>query len=200
MKKKYTFLGIGLLVGLALVMGAWSLFEQPYQYQGSLIDPPVPAADFQLADQNGGTFQLNEQRGKVVLVFFGYTNCPDVCPVTLSQFQQVKSVLGNEADQVRFVFVTVDPERDTTEVVKSYLNKFDPTFIGLTGTRAELEPIWKAYGVYQEKHDGEVDLDALVDHSSTVYAIDKNGNWRLTYQFGMETQKLTQDVVHLIDE
>jgi protein SCO1/2 len=199
--KKYGLLAIGILIGLLSTLGAaWFFADRDYVYQGVLIDPPAPAADFELLDQNGAPFRLSEQRGKVTLIFFGYTHCPDVCPVTLSEFKRVKERLGDKASQVRFVFITVDPERDTPERVAAYVANFDPSFIGLSGDRLELEPIWKAYGVYQERREVGSAAGYLVDHTARTYAIDKQGHWRLNYPFGMEVEKILADVQHLIKE
>jgi protein SCO1/2 len=101
---------LGELIAIAAVMGIWAeTFSQAYTFRGSLIDPPMPAPDFTLNNQYGQPFRLSEQRGKLVLIFFGYTNCPDVCPSTLAQFRQVRTQLGTQAERVQFVFITVDP-------------------------------------------------------------------------------------------
>ena len=197
---KIGLLGVGVVFGLALAMAAWFTLSDNYSYQGVLIDPPARASDFEIPDQHGNPFRLSEQRGKVVLIFFGYTNCPDVCPVTLSEYKRVKEQLGDQADQVRFVFISVDPERDTAERLGVYLNNFDPDFIGLTGDRAALEQIWQYYGVYQERVEVGSAAGYLVDHTARTYAIDKNGNWRLNYPFGMETGKVYEDILHLLKE
>ena len=199
--KKYTLLGISIVIGLLATIGAaWFFMDQNYTYQGVLIDPPAQATDFSLKDQYGNTFRLSEQRGEVVLIFFGYTSCPDVCPVTLSEFKRIKADLGDQADRVRFVFITVDPERDTQERMQTYMNNFDSTFIGLSGERTELEPIWKAYGVYQERQDLGSAAGYLVDHSAIIYVIDQQGRWRLDYTFGMEVEKITKDLQYLLRE
>lgn len=200
MVKTYGLLFIGILLGLIITTSAWYFLKGDYTYQGSLIDPPVPAADFELTDQYGTPFRLDDQRGNIVLIFFGYTNCPDVCPVTLSDFMAIKKQLGEQADNVKFVFITVDPERDRQEILQNYLQRFDPEFIGLSGDRAELEGVWKDYGVYQERQETGSAIGYLVDHTARVYAIDKSGNWRLTYPFGMETKKLLQDLKQLLKE
>lgn len=192
-----------LIFGIALLLGMVAVFlllgpSKPYTYQGSLIDPPVEAPQFELSDVNGQQFQLSELNGQVVIMFFGYTSCPDVCPVTLTEFLRIRSKLGNQADKVSFVFVTVDPERDTPERMKKYLTNFDPGIIGLTGERPELESVWSSYGVYEAKLEGGSEGNYLVDHSSRVYVIDAEGNLLLTYLFGTEYQTIAEDVRHLV--
>jgi protein SCO1 len=196
---KYLLSGLGMLVGLSLSLGVgWFWLGRSYTYQGVLIDPPAAAADIQLKDQNGDIFRLSDQRGKVVLIFFGYTHCPDVCPLTLYQYQQIKAQLGDKASQVRFVFVTVDPLRDTPEAMRAYLAKFDPSFTGLSGDPNALEPVWKSYGVYAATVTTASNLDALIDHSARVYLIDPQGNWRLDYPYGIATQAFVNDILHLL--
>lgn len=191
----------GTVIGLALVLVAWlGLGIGDYSYQGSLIDPPVPAIDFTLTDQYGEPFRLSEQKGNVVLIFFGYTHCPDVCPITLSEFRLIKRELGENASRVRFVFVTVDPERDTREAIRSYLKNFDSEIIGLTGTQEQLKQVWSDYWVYAEKQETGSAAGYLVDHTARVYAIDTEGNLLLTYPFGMEIEKLISDVEYLLQE
>lgn len=198
MKLKFSLLTLGGIIGLALTLAAWRYFSGPYTYHGSVINPPAPAADFQLTDQHGQAFQLAGQHGKVVLLFFGYTHCPDVCPVTLAQFKQIKDQLGSQANDVRFVFITIDPDRDTAGVMKDYLAKFDPVIFGLTGDQAALQEVWGKYGVYVSKDSSGNFSDALIDHTARIYAIDGQGNWRMTFPIGMETYDIVQDVSHLI--
>jgi protein SCO1/2 len=198
MKSKYIILGLGVLLGVALMITGWQYIRLPYTFRGSLIDPPVPAADFELTDQNGQIFRLSEQKGQIVLLFFGYTHCPDVCPLTLSDFKQIKSDLRDQADRVRFVFVTVDPDRDTIEVLGKYMLNFDPDFIGLTADRAILEGVWKDYGVYQAKQEVGSAAGYLVDHTARTYLIDQQGNWRLTYPFEMEYADISKDILYLL--
>ena len=194
-----------LIFGLAILLGMVGIFlllgsTRPYTYHGSLIDPPVEAPQFELSDVNGQRFRLSDLTGQVVIIFFGYTSCPDVCPVTLTDFLRIRSKLGDQADKVRFVFVTVDPERDTPERMKKYLTNFDPGIIGLTGERKELESVWSSYGVYEARVDGGSESNYLVDHSSRIYVIDEVGNLMLTYLFGTEYQVITEDVRHLVSK
>ena len=191
------------IFSVALLLGMIAVFlvvdpTRPYTFQGSLIDPPVAAPQFELTDVDGQRFQLNDVDGQVVIMFFGYTSCPDVCPVTLSDFLRIRSQLGSQAENVSFVFVTVDPERDTPERMKKYLTNFDPEIIGLTGARIELETVWSSYGVYEAKVEGGSEENYLVDHSSRIYVIDADGNLLLTYLFGTENKVIAEDVRHLV--
>lgn len=200
MKVRYFVLvGIGLFIVVTGLLVSQSL-ARSYTFQGSLIDPPLPAKDFVLVDQHGQLFRLSEQRGHVVLLYFGYTYCPDVCPATLAQYRQIKIALGDKAEQVRFVFATVDPERDTPEQLRSYLERFDGSFIGLSGPRADLERVWKDYGIYVAKNEAEPSTGYLVDHSARIYVVDTQGNLRLTYSFGTDSQPIVQDVLVLLRE
>lgn len=192
----------GLIAVTVLVIAGADMFLQAYKFRGSVIDPPIAASNFTLTDQNGQAFQLSDQRGKLVVMFFGYTNCPDICPTTLLQFKQARAQLGSygQADRVRFVFVTVDPERDNADKMKTYLGAIDPGIIGLTGSPAELESVWKAYGVYRQKQPGQSQNDYadLIEHSGRVYLIDAQGNLRLTYPFGLTPDDVVQDVRYLL--
>jgi protein SCO1/2 len=192
-----------LIFGIAIIFGLVAAYfllgtTRQYTFQGSLIDPPVAAPMFELTKVDGQPFELSELDGQVVIMFFGYTSCPDVCPVTLTDFLRIREKLGRQADEVSFVFVTVDPERDTPERLKKYLTNFDPGIIGLTGERGELEPVWASYGVYQAKADEGSEGNYLVDHSSRTYIIDQEGNLLLTYMFGTENESIVADVRHLV--
>jgi protein SCO1/2 len=184
---------LGGLIVVTAVVGIWGeTFSQAHTFRGSLIDPPMPAPNFTLNDQHGQPFRLSDQRGKLVLVFFGYTNCPDVCPTTLAQFRQVRTQLDNQATKVRFVFITIDPERDTPERMNLYLGAIDPNIVGLSGSQANLEPTWRDYGVYRQKQpvtSTDDNLDAI-EHSARVYLVDAQGNLRLTYPVGLANEDL----------
>jgi len=196
MKSRY-YLILGVSLGLIVVLSL-GMSLQPYQYQGSLINPATTAADFVLTDQNGGTFRLADQKGKVVLLFFGYTHCTDVCPVTLAEFLQIRSALDNQGQAIGFVFITVDPERDSTDVLAKYIDSFDPSFFGLTGSMSSLESVWSNYGVYRLVNNENGSTDYSVDHSTRIYVVDQNGNLKLTYPYGFEVQKVIQDLQHLL--
>lgn len=197
--RNFLLFGFAIIAGLAAVL-AYQELDQSYTFKGSIIEPPLPAEDFTLYDQQNEPFRLRDQRGEVVLIFFGYTHCPDVCPLTLADFKQIKAELGAEAGRVNFVFITVDPERDTPERLAEHIANFDPAIVGLTGDRTELEAVWNAYGVYAAKAEAGSASGYLVDHTARVYAIDANGDLRMTYAFGTESEAIAQDVAHLLDE
>lgn len=200
MKSKGYVVGVGAAVLLLLALVGWRMLAKPYVYQGSLLETPVPAPEIELGDQHGNLFRLGDQRGRVTLMAFGYTNCPDVCPITLAQFKQIKSGLGSAANSVQFVFITVDPERDTPNRLNQFLGAFDPEFTGLSGDRSDLEPVWQKYGVFQQKQEADSSGNYTVDHTSRIYAIDKNGNFRLTYPYDIDASVIIEDVRHLVEE
>jgi protein SCO1/2 len=177
----------GLLVGLLIIAGV--AFLRPYQMHGAVIDPPQPAPDFTLGD-----FKLASQQGKVTVLFFGYTHCADVCPATLDQMRQVLKNLGDNAGQVQMAFVTIDPQRDTHQVLKSYTAGFDSRILGITGEEADLKKVWQAYGVTVIKDPrGEVD-DAVFEHSARIYVIDRKGNLRETLPTDSFVNDLLADI------
>jgi protein SCO1/2 len=139
-----------LIAAVGVVFGF--VIERPYTFRGSVIDPAVPAPEFSLLSSQGEEYSLVSRTGKFVLIFFGYTYCPDVCPTTLSEMKEIKARLKDKAENIEFVFITVDPQRDTQEQLTRYLALFDGSFFGLTGTTEQLEMVWKDYGVYREKY------------------------------------------------
>ncbi len=186
---------LGLLVGLLLsACGSRS-------FRGSPLDPPVDVPDFQLVDEHGQPFRLSDQRGRVVLLFFGYTSCPDVCPTTLATWRQVHESLGEDAESVRFVFVTVDPERDTAERLGMHVDAFQPDFVGLTGSQEELEAVYGIFDVFYEKDtSSQSALGYLVSHTATTFVIDPEGRWRLRESYGTLVEDLVHDIRQLLGE
>ena len=196
MKSKYLLAGVGGLAIILTFLAGSVLFSRPYTFHGSLIDPPAPAPEFALGDQNGETFRLSDQVGKVVLMYFGYTHCPDACPAAMTKFKRLHTDLGRDADSVRFVLVTVDPERDTPDRLREYLAGFDPAFTGLTGSFLDLDLVYRSYGVYQAIPVPGPEY--LVDHTDRFYAIDPQGNLRLTYTTDTPVADLVQDLRELL--
>ena len=152
------------------------------------------AKDFSLTDQNGQVRSLKDFAGKVVVVFFGYTQCPDVCPTTMTELAQVRKLLGPDGDKLQAVFVTVDPERDTPEVLKSYMAGFDPSFVALRGTPEQTAAMAKDFKVYFKKAPGKTPTSYSMDHSAASYVYDTKGRLRLYTRYGSGAQALASDI------
>lgn len=191
--------GLMLLIVLILVAGCQSLFSG-YEYKGTLFDPPVPMPNFELLDTGGQPFRLEEARGDITLVYFGYTFCPDVCPLTLADVKKALAEL-EERDRVHVVFISVDPERDTPEVLDRYVHAFDPEFIGLTGEFEKLQTVMKPFGAYAEKEKAEGSAsEYLVNHTARLYLINPQGELLLTYPFGFKPEDLQSDLAYILQQ
>ena len=168
---------------------------------GGEYSPAETAPPLNLTDQNGNAFSLDDQLGKVVLIYFGYTTCPDLCPTTLSDFQVVKDELGADAERVEFILTTFDPERDTRARLKEYLDFFDPEFIGLRGDEAQTEAFQKDYGITVNRVDyPDSATGYLLEHNALIYVIDPQGRLRLTFAYGTDPALIARDVKYLLDE
>src|SRR5687767_2264465 len=173
--------------GLLLAMSALltctlaTAASQPALKAG-VFEPPTTAPAFSLPASSGGEQALANYRGKVVLLGFGFTTCPEVCPTTLAVLAQARKRLGAQADQVQVLYVTVDPERDNAEQMRAYLRGFDPTFVGLTGTPDKLAAVRAKYGVTAERKN--IGDSYSVGHSSSVYLIDRKGLLRAMMPYG----------------
>lgn len=167
----------------------------------NVVDPPKPLIDFEMPSNTGQNVKLSDFRGKPVLLFFGYTHCPDYCPTTLGEFKQIKQQLGEQGDDVAYVFVSVDGERDTPEVLDRYVKNFDPSFVGLQGTAATLQPVAKDYGLYAKKNTQvETAGGYLVDHTVITYLVDQQGRLRVFYPFGVSPKTIAGDVQTMLSE
>ncbi len=145
-------------------------------------------------------FHLSDQRGRGSSYTIWIYTLSRRLPLTLSQFKQIKGLLGDQGEDIGYILITVDPERDTPQQLNRYLGNFDASFIGLTGSHSDLEAVWKSYGVYQEKHAADSHGNYEIDHTARIYLIDAQGNWRLTYPIGIENEKIAQDVAHILSE
>lgn len=188
--------GSALLVGAAGIISACSK-DKP-AFRSIDITGADYAKDFSLNDQNGQLRSLKDFRGKVVILFFGYTQCPDVCPTTMAELAEVKKALGKDGDKLQVLFVTVDPERDTPQVLKGYMTNFDPSFLALRPTPDRLAEVAKDYKVYYKKVDGKTPTSYTMDHSAGSYVYDPQGNLRLYYRYGSGTQALVSDIELLL--
>lgn len=156
------------------------------------------AKDFALTDHNGQTRTMKDFAGKVVVIFFGFTQCPDVCPTSMAELAEIKKLLGSKGDRLQGLFVTVDPQRDTPEVLKAYMANFDPTFLALYTTPEKLVELAKNYKVYYKKVEGKTPTSYTMDHSAGSFVYDTKGALRLYTRYGTGAKPLAQDIEILL--
>ena len=168
------------------------------QFKGADITGVDYAKNLSLPDVNGQPRTLGDFKGKVTVIFFGYTQCPDVCPTTMAELAQVKKALGPDGDKLQAVFITIDPERDTPEILKSYMASFDPSFVALRGTPEQTKATAKEFKIYFEKVPGKTEGSYTMDHSAGAFVLDAKGNVRLFERYGAGAEALTADVKALI--
>jgi protein SCO1/2 len=156
------------------------------------------AKGFELADHNGAQRTLADFKGKVVVVFFGFTQCPDVCPTALTDLAEVKRLLGPQGDKLQGIFVSVDPERDTPEVLKAYMANFDPGFLAMRPTPAQLPEVAKAFKIFYKKVEGQTPTSYTMEHSAGSYVFDTQGRVRLYTRPAIGAQGLADDIALLL--
>ena len=174
--------------------------EGETEYDGAIgIEPPVAVPDFTLTDQHGEPFNLRELRGRLVLLTFGFTNCPDVCPLTLSDLQQVKTLLGADAEQVKLVFVSVDGNRDTPEVLRDYLafRKLDD-IVALTGGEDEVRNAGAPFGLAFEVSGNASAPSYSINHTAGSFLLDRRGSWIMRFQFGLPPERIAAKLRKLL--
>ena len=181
-----------------VLAGATATFTACSPQQAAFASIDVTGADyakgFELADHSGQVRRLSDFGGKVVVVFFGFTQCPDVCPTTLSELAEVKKALGKDGERLQGVFVTVDPQRDTPELLQAYMANFDPSFIALRPTPDKLAALAKDYKIYFKKVEGKTATSYSMDHSAGSYVYDTQGRLRLFTRYGSGPKPLTEDI------
>lgn len=199
--RRQTLFGIAKFALLASGTGLFSACsEAPQPFAGIDITGADYAQGFDLPDQYGQRRTLAEFAGKVVVVFFGYTQCPDVCPTALAELVETKRLLGAQGDRLQGVFVSVDPERDTPELLKAYLANFDASFVALHAQPNELVTMAKSFKVYYKKVDGSTPATYTMDHSAGSYVYDTKGRIRLYQRYGSGPQALANDLQRLLAE
>lgn len=190
MKRVLTLLSLSLLLHHAT--GAEKL-------KAGVFEPPRAAPEFVMPSTTGGDFKLSSTRGKVVVLEFGYTNCADVCPVSLASLAQARKAMGDAGLDVQVLFITVDPVRDTPAVLKAYLSNFDPTFIGISGSSAQVAALLKSYGISATRKMVEGSKTAYtMHHSSYLYFIDRQGMQRALMPFGRPPADMVHDLTLLL--
>ena len=183
----------GALALWAALAGLSGCSEPKPAFKGVDITGADYAKELNLPDQNGQVRKLKDFSGKLVVVFFGYTQCPDVCPTTMQELAEVKRLLGPDGDKLQAVFVTVDPERDTTELLKAYVENFDASFVALRPTQEQLPVIAKEFKIYFKRVEGKTPTSYTMDHSAGSYTFDTQGRVRLFNRYGVGAQALADD-------
>ena len=190
-----TAFGLALVCGLTL-FGACS----PDKPKFNAIDVTGAnyAKGFSLKDQTGQERKLTDFKGKVVVVFFGYTQCPDVCPTTMTELVEVKRLLGANGEKLQAVFITVDPVRDTAELLNAYVTNFDPSFVALIPSSEQLVEVAKEFKIYYKKVDSKTPTSYTMDQSAGSYIFDAQGQVRLFSRYGSGAQAIAQDIAVLL--
>ena len=187
--------GVLLTLGFGLLGGC---SETRPQFRGVDITGADYAKDLRLPDHNGRPRSMADFKGKVVIVFFGYTQCPDVCPTSMAELAEVKKLLGPDGDKLQGIFVTVDPERDKAEMLKAYMTNFDPTFVAFVPTADELPVVAKQFKIYYKKVEGQTPTSYTMDHSAGSYMYDPQGRLRLYNRYASGAPALAADAKLLL--
>ncbi|MBA4157738.1 MAG: SCO family protein [Gemmatimonadetes bacterium] len=167
-------------------------------FHGTVYEDPEPAPAFSLTDHHGEPARLEDFRGRATLLFFGFTHCPDVCPLTLQRLARAADALGRRGKDVEIVLITVDPERDTPEVLAEYMERFGPRVTGLTGDAVTLEGLRREYGVYAAPHAGHGDSQPTIVHTPAVFGIDRAGRLRVLMHADGPEEALQSDLRSLL--
>lgn len=187
-------LGLAGLLAVLLIAGGLIWWYIPPELHGVVLQSPRQVEDFTLTASTGEPLSLSDLRGQWVMLFFGYTHCPDVCPTTLNDLTIMADELGeNRMDDVQVVLVSVDPERDTVERLADYLPSFDPRFVGMTGDLEKIQDVAGRFGVFFEKHE-----NGLVDHTSAITVIDPDGYVRIVFPYGITGSEMADDLSYLM--
>lgn len=188
--------------GLVILIALFVLFKltNPHTFHGSVVQSTEPAYNFTLTGENGKFISLSDYRGKLVLVYFGYTFCPDICPATLANVGQSLRELGAKTDDVQLIMVSLDPERDTPEKLAEYVKHFHSSFIGVTGSRDELDKVTSLYGIFYEKAAGTDNTGYLINHTATLLVIDREGYLKLVFPFGVTVPEITDDLKYMLSQ
>ncbi|HEX6827962.1 MAG TPA: SCO family protein [Burkholderiales bacterium] len=180
------------LAALGLLVAGCS--ERPPQFQSTDVTGMNLSGDFRLTDHNGGERTLADFRGKAVVLFFGYTHCPDVCPTTMAELAAAMKTLGKDAERVQVLFVTVDPERDSAELLAKYVPSFNPSFLGLRGDAAATAKTAKDFKIMFQTQPGSTPESYTVDHSAGTFIFDPQGRLRLYVSYGKGAEVFAHDI------
>jgi len=196
MKQRYF-----ILIALVILIAGIAIYQYtlPPILHGSVIDPPKPMPDFTLSSMNG-PIHLIDFKGKVTVIFFGYTNCKDICPATMAKMSSAFDKLGSSATDVRLIFISVDYKRDTPQTTGAYASKFRPDFVGLTGSQAEIDTVTKDYGIYYKLDNPDANGNYEVEHTADVMVLDRQGRLKMTWSPDQQPDEITADLSVLIQK
>jgi len=198
LKRYWYFMAAG---AAAIGVGIWAAltYLRPYTFNGTVVQSLEKAPDFVLESSTGDEIRLSDFEGQIVMLYFGYTYCPDICPTTLFEVKQAVELLGNRADDVQMIMISIDPERDTPERLAEYLAHFDERFVGATGTLEEVNAVATVYGIfYQKRNSGDAQLQYTLDHTSTLVVIDREGHLKLVMPPDLQAEELAEDLKHML--
>lgn len=185
-----------LFIFLALLLTSCS--QKNPQFNAIDITGADYAKDFKLTDHTGKVRTMADFTGKVVVLFFGFTHCPDVCPTTMADMARVMTKLGKDSERVQVLFATLDPKRDTPELMAQYVPGFHPSFLGLTGDEATMKKTAKDFKIYAQQVEGKTPGSYSIDHTAGMFVFDPSGRLRLFVSYGMEPDKILADVKQLL--
>ncbi len=206
MIRKIAFVALIALAAISGVLVAKFIVDPPQytpisQSGGMVVSNPRQIPDYPLVDMNGQPFKLSQLRGRSVLIFFGYTFCPDVCPLTLAELKQIKALLGPKATDVAVLYVSVDPERDTPEVLKRYIGAFDPDFLSATSDIETVRRFATEFGAaFEKQKPAGTSASYLVAHTSFTYLLDRDGRWRMTFAFKTPVEEVARETLRITQE
>ena len=179
---------------LALALPGCSSEATPLSFEGNDITGTHLGRDLDMTDTTGQRRTLADYRGKVLLVFFGYTQCPDVCPTSMAQAAQALELLGDQAADTQVIMISVDPARDTPEILSAYVQAFDPSFIGLTGTPEQLDKTARSFKAFYSKEPGPTPEQYAMNHASAFYLIDREGEARALLGPSLTPEDMAHDI------
>lgn len=197
LQNRLTLPVVGLVFGLSAVL-ALGLLLRPHRFGGTVLQSPQMAYDFTLIGPENQPVSLHDLRGKVVMLFFGYTSCPDVCPTTLQEMGETLDLLGKRAEKVQPVFISVDPEKDTPQRMKAYLANVNPRVLGLVGDMETVTLTASQYGIFFQKRPYGTEGSYTVDHTATLLLLDEEGYLRVVYPYGTPAEEIASDVRYIM--
>ena len=190
---------IALVISVVVAgLAAGVYFFRPHTFHGTVIQSPDPSYNFTLTSADGDV-SLSDYRGKLVLIYFGYTFCPDVCPATLANVgQALRNLSESQANDVQLIMISLDPERDSPEKLAEYVGHFYPSFIGITGSSEKLAEVTSLYGIFYQKSEGSTADKYLIDHTATLLVIDREGYLKLVFPFGVTVDEIADDLKYML--